>query len=208
MSRGEGCFSAATAQLHSRHARVPRRASAPLTNGLTTRAALPPHRFECQVLGGMQALLAAGAIASMKIEVFEILLRLQGCSALQLQRLVSDAGFALYRSGEEATGVPTEASRIPPDVVPTLPQGVPYNLWCVRRGPPTLAPAPPPAPSDSGVGPKAGAVAPSIAGAAAGSSEWRRRRQYLRKQRHRTLRRLAEETADAAQRSRAHAAAG
>lgn len=153
----------------------------------------------------MQTLLRAGAVASIKLEVFDILLRLQGCSALQLQRLVSDAGFLLYRSGDESTGVPTEASRISPDSVPSLAQGVPYNLWCIHRAPspPSLTPPPSPASSDSGPGPDAAGseaiaaaaasavpVVPSVVGASAPMGEWRRRRQFLRKQR--TLRRLAE----------------
>ena len=66
--------------------------------------------YECEVLGGMRELLASGAIASMKLEVFDVLLKLQGCSALQLQRLVSQAGFTLYRISEDATSIPDRSA--------------------------------------------------------------------------------------------------
>ena len=99
--------------------------------------------YECEVLGGMRELLASGAIASMKLEVFDVLLKLQGCSALQLQRLVSQAGFTLYRISEDATSIPDRSAVVSPETVPSLSQGVPYNLWCVRHSPPSSPEASP-----------------------------------------------------------------
>ena len=75
--------------------------------------------YECEVLGGMRELLASGAIASMKLEVFDVLLKLQGCSALQLQRLVSQAGFTLYRISEDATSIPDRSAVVSPETVPS-----------------------------------------------------------------------------------------
>ena len=91
----------------------------------------------------MRELLASGAIASMKLEVFDVLLKLQGCSALQLQRLVSQAGFTLYRISEDATSIPDRSAVVSPETVPSLSQGVPYNLWCVRHSPPSSPEASP-----------------------------------------------------------------
>ena len=138
--------------------------------------------YECEVIKGMPELLKAGAVASMKLEVFDILLRVQGCSAAKLQRLVADAGFLLYRSGEDSTGLPSKASLLAPETVPMLAQGVPYNLWCVRQRAPTaegMAAAPPSPPSGGDAATPGGVEA-----------DRRRRRQLVRKQR--TARRLAD----------------
>ena len=49
--------------------------------------------FECEVLRGMSSLLAAGAVRAIKVEVFDMLLRLQGCSAAELLGMLLAAGF-------------------------------------------------------------------------------------------------------------------
>jgi FkbM family methyltransferase len=89
--------------------------------------------YECQVLAGMRRLLGAKAVKAMKLEVFDELLRLQGCSALELQRTVSAAGFALRVLTPAAATLPTGIAEHPPEYVPPTPPGEPYNLWCTLR---------------------------------------------------------------------------
>lgn len=60
--------------------------------------------FECKVLGGARRLLAAGAIGVLKVEVFDSMLRLQGCSAVMLQRRLADAGYRLYVAPPDSRG--------------------------------------------------------------------------------------------------------
>ena len=122
--------------------------------------------FECQVVHGMSSLLRARAISSIKVEIFDALLRLQGCSATELQGLLHAAGFQLYLipHGSEAVGTPTTQPMAPTAVVST---SEPYNLWCMLSPTPppprmldAAMPSPPPvtdeqdraAPSDSGFG--------------------------------------------------------
>jgi len=54
--------------------------------------------FECNTLRGMSALLSAGAVRTIKTEVFDNALRAQGCSGIELQRLLTTFGFFLFRS--------------------------------------------------------------------------------------------------------------
>jgi FkbM family methyltransferase len=100
------------------------------------RSLLPPsigllkldvEGFECRVLQGMRQLLAARTIRMIKTEVFEYGLRAQGCSAVELQRTLTQAGFALYR-------VPPRAGDVPlgPDAVYS---SAPYNLYCILEPP-------------------------------------------------------------------------
>ena len=103
--------------------------------------------FECQSLTGMQALLKAGAIRAIKLEVFDGLLQLQGCNAIALQRIVANAGFLLYKS-EVAPGDGSGASApigspLDPERSHATVSYEPYNLWCVYRGPSAIDPPPP-----------------------------------------------------------------
>ena len=99
------------------------------------------------MLRGMTALLEAGAVRALKVEVFDALLRLQGCSASMLVTLLLTAGFEL-RALKEPTGasgsnmLPTEAPLLESaSALASLAQ--PCNLWGVlRRGA-----SPPPSPS-------------------------------------------------------------
>jgi len=56
--------------------------------------------FECAALRGMRRLLAAGAIQTAKLEVFDDALRAQGCSGVELQRLLSTSGFRLFLTAQ------------------------------------------------------------------------------------------------------------
>ena len=107
--------------------------------------------FECQSLTGMQALLKAGAIRAIKLEVFDGLLQLQGCNAIALQRIVAKAGFLLYKS-EVAPGDGSGASApigspLDPERSHATVSYEPYNLWCVYRGPSAIDPPPPSPPA-------------------------------------------------------------
>ena len=124
--------------------------------------------FECEVLRGMSSLLAVGAVRAIKVEVFDMLLRLQGCSASELLGLLLAAGFEVRLLAE---GTPPAAnsgsssgsssssggsggsggSTLPMTAVPLLsPQQLPQqqqpsNLWCVLKRP--LPPLMPPSPA-------------------------------------------------------------
>ncbi len=135
--------------------------------------------FECEVLRGMARLLAAGAVRAIKVEVFDTLLRLQGCSAAELHGLLLAAGFEvrLLKEGSSSSssraggsdvrsGGGSSGSRLPTTAAPLLsPQLLastqqPCNLWCVlRRSPP-----PPPEATSNLVPPPVppGATAPSL----------------------------------------------
>ena len=52
--------------------------------------------YECLALQGMSRLLEARAIRAIKVEVFDELLRLQGCSAIALQRALVAHGYELH----------------------------------------------------------------------------------------------------------------
>ena len=54
--------------------------------------------FECNVVRGMRRLLSAGSVQTIKFEVYDVALRAQNCSAVELQRLISENGFHLYRT--------------------------------------------------------------------------------------------------------------
>ena len=156
--------------------------------------------YECQALTGMHELLRAGAIASMKLEVFDTLLQLQGCSAVLLQRMLVQAGFSIHKSENDALHTP-KGPALSPDILHATMVGEPYNLWCVYHGSPPSPPTPatlvagpptPPPMDESGT-----AVSQSVPP----NESWRLRRRYLsRKQR--TARRLAEEKRRQLQRSR------
>ena len=124
--------------------------------------------FECEVLRGMSSLLAMGAVRAIKVEVFDMLLRLQGCSASELLGLLLAAGFEVRLLAE---GTPPAAnsgsssgsssssggsggsggSTLPMTAVPLLSpqqlpqQQLPSNLWCVLKRP--LPPLMPPSPA-------------------------------------------------------------
>eukprot|EP00965_Chrysotila_dentata_P075267 2486181-Pleurochrysis_carterae.AAC.10 len=79
--------------------------------------------YECLALRGMRALLAARAIRSIKTEVFEYSLRAQGCSAVELQHMLKQAGFQLYLSMPHATELQFNPNSVYSEA--------PYNLYCV-----------------------------------------------------------------------------
>jgi len=79
--------------------------------------------YECKALQGMQQLLGVHAIRVIKVEVFEYSLRAQGCSAVELQRMLDRAGFHLYV--KPPRGMDGQAPHSP-DVVFS---SAPYNLY-------------------------------------------------------------------------------
>ena len=82
----------------------------------------------------MRALLDAGAVQAIKIEVFDNMLRAQGCSGLELQRLLASSGFTLYLA--PADGLTDAISRAKPHPVSELHSASqPYNLYCFRPEP-------------------------------------------------------------------------
>jgi len=89
--------------------------------------------FECEVLRGMRSLLGARAVQAIKIEVFETLLRLQGCSALELRKLLAEAGFEAYVASSDSSSLPAD-NRLAPDAYTTA-TGLPYNLYCMLTEP-------------------------------------------------------------------------
>ena len=138
--------------------------------------------YECVALRGMERLLGARAIRQMKVEVFPSLLRLQGCSAERLQRLLADHGFALYLAPPDSAAIPGDPATLPevrPDSLAAAHE--PYNLWCVLRG----------APTDSG--PQS--VSPPPAAMHGEGHGERRRRRSLNTRLQRTVRRLTERAA-------------
>ena len=95
--------------------------------------------FECNALRGMRRLLAAGAVQTAKLEVFDAALRAQGCSGVELQRLLSESGFRLYPTLpdlEEARCHWSDAAS-PPRHKPLSPNRLhgqaefPYNIYAV-----------------------------------------------------------------------------
>jgi len=98
--------------------------------------------FECRALHGMRRLLGAGAVKTVKVEVFESALRAQGCSGSRLQQLLLGSGFRLFQSVEQLALV--GCGRVPggaaadPDAlqVVAVAEGLPYNLYGLhcRRG--------------------------------------------------------------------------
>ncbi len=98
--------------------------------------------FECRALHGMRRLLGAGAVKTVKVEVFESALRAQGCSGSRLQQLLLSSGFRLFQSLEQLALV--GCGRVPggaaadPDAlqVVAVAEGLPYNLYGLhcRRG--------------------------------------------------------------------------
>ena len=88
--------------------------------------------FECKALRGMRRLLHARAIRFIKTEVFDYGLRQQGCSGIELQRLLASAGFRLFPKdpGVHLAQMPLD----PASLLGTL-TGDPYNLYCVQSKP-------------------------------------------------------------------------
>lgn len=153
-------------------------------------AGVPPPRiallkldvegYECNALAGMRHLLKAGAIAAFKLEVFDTLLQLQGCSAVALQRTLVRAGYTLHRADNDPRATPTgpalAAERLHATTV-----GEPYNLWCVYQpGPPSEVDSSAPMPSTLQMAEEADGVVATAAAAPAGRGEWRDRRRGAR----------------------------
>lgn len=156
--------------------------------------------FECQALEGMQELLRAGAIRAMKVEVFDTLLQLQGCSAVALQRVLAQAGFTLHRADSE--GVPS-SSALDPGLLHAPSHGSPYNIWCVLRlaravtalAEHDVPPSPPPGGGTKGTAAAIDAGEPTVEALPLGDG-WRGARRgrflQLKQQRLARWRRLAE----------------
>lgn len=95
--------------------------------------------FECKVLDGMRALLAARLVRTLKVEVFDYGLRAQGCTALELQARLVRAGFALYLAPAEHMPGASSLARAVPVAADRVHSASPYNLYAIQKqGPPLL----------------------------------------------------------------------
>ena len=161
--------------------------------------------YECQALDGMIELLRAGSIRAMKLEVFDALLQVQGCSAIALQRRVAAAGFTLRRTESDAIATPSSPP-LSPELVHATTPGDPYNLWCVLRVAPAQSPSqaqwasptsPNPPPIEDGGRGDVGTAVGGSAGWQSADASWRMRRGELRarflSRKQRTARRLTEQ---------------
>ena len=88
--------------------------------------------YECKALHGAALLLRERAIRAVKTEVFDYGLKRQGCSGVQLQRLLADAGFRLYRRDPGANPLDRP---IDPNALWETQLGLPYNLYGVQTQP-------------------------------------------------------------------------
>jgi len=92
--------------------------------------------FECNVVRGMRRLLSAGPVQTIKFEVFDIALQAQKFSGVQLQSLISESGFRLYRTldtlKEVGCSESAKAKPLSPNRLYGRSHDMAYNLYAIH----------------------------------------------------------------------------